>query len=129
MSSGFPPHLDILPREQGVLWPQLRPLAAMGFVLYGGTALALRTGHRVSVDFDFFSNPPLDRRRLWEALPALAAGTLLQEAPDAITSLVRPEPSTEATVKLSLFGGLELGRVGESSWTEDCVARGDPAAG
>jgi hypothetical protein len=90
---------------------------------YGGTALALRTGHRVSVDFDFFANPPLDRRRLWDELPALAAGTLLQEGPDVITSLVRTEPSTEGSVKLSLFGGLELGRVGESSWTEDGVAR------
>jgi hypothetical protein len=25
------------------------------FVLYGGTALALRLGHRASEDFDFFS--------------------------------------------------------------------------
>jgi len=26
------------------------------FILYGGTALALRLGHRESVDFDFFSS-------------------------------------------------------------------------
>ncbi|MDF1482816.1 nucleotidyl transferase AbiEii/AbiGii toxin family protein [Extensimonas sp. H3M7-6] len=33
---------------------KLRPAPAMGFALYGGTAIALRLGHRQSVDFDFF---------------------------------------------------------------------------
>ena len=33
----------------------LRPIRAIGeFYLAGGTALALRHGHRRSVDFDFF---------------------------------------------------------------------------
>ncbi len=27
-----------------------------GFVLYGGTAIALRLAHRPSVDFDFFND-------------------------------------------------------------------------
>ena len=30
-----------------------------GFYLVGGTALALQIGHRISVDFDFFSEEPL----------------------------------------------------------------------
>jgi hypothetical protein len=30
-----------------------------GFYLVGGTALALHIGHRISVDFDFFSEKPL----------------------------------------------------------------------
>ena len=43
--------LDVLPRAQRVLWPSLAQLSDT-FVLYGGTALALRLGHRASVDFD-----------------------------------------------------------------------------
>lgn len=49
-------HLEILPKEQRALWKELKPLQGMGFVLYGGTAIALRLGHRVSIDFDFFSH-------------------------------------------------------------------------
>ncbi|MDO4953143.1 MAG: nucleotidyl transferase AbiEii/AbiGii toxin family protein [Synergistaceae bacterium] len=39
---------------QRELWPFLREVPK-DFVLYGGTAVALRCGHRQSVDFDFFS--------------------------------------------------------------------------
>jgi len=46
--------LDILPPAQLALWPELRQIPAH-FVLYGGTAIALRLGHRQSVDFDFFT--------------------------------------------------------------------------
>ncbi|MGL4209434.1 MAG: nucleotidyl transferase AbiEii/AbiGii toxin family protein [Candidatus Adiutrix sp.] len=53
------PKLDILPEAQKQLWPQLRDTPAE-FVLYGGTAIALRYGHRQSVDFDFFTTAPLD---------------------------------------------------------------------
>ena len=56
VSSAFKPRMDVLPPAQRALWPQLGPLADLGFVLYGGTAVALRLGHRSSVDFDFFSN-------------------------------------------------------------------------
>ncbi len=38
----FKPCMDILPPPQRRLWPELRPVAALGFVLYGGTAVALR---------------------------------------------------------------------------------------
>ncbi|MFN9621457.1 MAG: hypothetical protein ACK587_01255, partial [Cyanobacteriota bacterium] len=41
------PHLDILPELQQRLWPSLAGLAGAGFVLDGGTAIALRYGHRV----------------------------------------------------------------------------------
>ena len=52
------PRLDVLPQAQRALWPALRDLPHT-FVLYGGTALALRLGHRASVDFDFFPSEPL----------------------------------------------------------------------
>ena len=55
----FVPRLDILPDEQRALWPALARVPR-SFVLYGGTALALRLGHRTSVDFDFFSSEALE---------------------------------------------------------------------
>lgn len=61
MTGLFKPRMEILPSAQQRLWPELRPAAELGFALYGGTAIALRLGHRHSVDFDFFSEKPLDR--------------------------------------------------------------------
>lgn len=49
------PKIQILPEAQQELWPFLQEVPA-DFVLYGGTAVALRYGHRISVDFDFFSS-------------------------------------------------------------------------
>lgn len=51
--------VDILPEAQKRLWPLLKEVPK-DFVLYGGTAVALRYGHRQSVDFDFFSSVPDD---------------------------------------------------------------------
>ena len=53
MSGVFKPCLEILPPAQQRLWPELGRAGELGFALYGGTALALRLGHRFSVDFDF----------------------------------------------------------------------------
>src|SRR5260363_17161 len=69
VSGVFKPRMDILPPAQQRLWPALRPAADLGFVLYGGTAVALRLGHRASVDFDFFSERPLDRDAIRAAFP------------------------------------------------------------
>ena len=52
------PRLDILSPEQKRLWPELSQVPGH-FVLYGGTAIALRLGGRQSVDFDFFTNQPV----------------------------------------------------------------------
>ncbi len=48
------PKLEVLSPEQKELWEQLSCIPK-DFVLYGGTAVALRYGHRESIDFDFFS--------------------------------------------------------------------------
>lgn len=49
------PKTEILPEAQKELWPLLGEMPEY-FVLYGGTAVALRYGHRQSVDFDFFTD-------------------------------------------------------------------------
>ena len=61
MLESFDPRIDILPMAQREIWSQLAPASDLAFVLYGGTAVALQLGHRVSVDFDFFRTAPLDK--------------------------------------------------------------------
>lgn len=79
MSGTFTPRLDVLPHSQKRLWPELGKAPDLGFTLYGGTAIALRLGHRVSVDFDFFSEKPIDRHALKAAFPFMAQSTTLQQ--------------------------------------------------
>jgi hypothetical protein len=74
----FQPRLDILPAAQRRLWLQLRPTRDMGLVLYGGTAIALRLGHRASFDFAFFTERPIARDALTAALSLVAHATVLQ---------------------------------------------------
>lgn len=111
----FLPRLEILPAPQAALWPGLAPLRHAGFVLYGGTAVALRLGHRQSVDFDFFTERPLDRAGLHRALPWLGAAEVWQDEPGTLTV------QGPGGVKISFFGGLKVGRVGEPEETEDGV--------
>ena len=59
----FRPRLDVLPAAQRRLWPALADVSEP-FVLYGGTALALRPAHRTSVDFVFFAAEALDADKL-----------------------------------------------------------------
>ena len=100
---------DILPEAQRRLLPRLSPLRQLGWVLYGGTAIALQLGHRTSVDFDFFNDRALDRDALRSALPWLDVASVLQEEPRTWTLLA---PSEDEMVKLSFFGDLGFGRVG-----------------
>ncbi len=121
MTGRFLPRMDILPTAQKSLWPQLRNAAALGLVLYGGTAIALRLGHRQSVDFDFFSGGALEHGLLRKSLPFLARSTVLQDRQNALTVHV---PSVEAAnlgVKVSFFGAIGFGRVGEPEFTNDGV--------
>jgi hypothetical protein len=114
----FTPRMEILPTVQRRLWPHLKPVSQLGFVLYGGTAIALRLGHRASVDFDFFTERSLDKKALYVALPCLKTATVLQERPDSLMVLLalKDEPNP---VKLSFFGEIDFGRVGEPQQTED----------
>lgn len=113
------PKLEILPPAQRALWPKLARIPRR-FVLYGGTALALRVGHRQSVDFDFFAHDPLDHRALDRDVPWLRQADVLQEEANARTVLVR---SRDGDVKVSLLGNITFGRVGEPALTDDGTLR------
>jgi hypothetical protein len=81
-------------------------------VLAGGTALALHVGHRVSVDFDFFTNHEVDPAAVVLAMQAtsvevrvlkLEPGTAVMTANGVKVSLFQyPYPFAEPT---ELFGG------------------------
>jgi hypothetical protein len=75
--TGVELHFEILPEAQREALLRVGPAAKeLGFYLAGGTAVALRLGHRVSVDLDWFTDAqlePLDlAARLREKLPDLA---------------------------------------------------------
>jgi hypothetical protein len=113
----FTPNLDILPRAQRAFWPLLREVPRH-FVLYGGTALALRLGHRQSVDFDFFTSEPFDPRELQRSLAFLRDGSLLQLGGHTLSMVV----GADKNVNISFFGGLDnLGRVKNPDLTDDGV--------
>jgi hypothetical protein len=108
------PRLDILPPAQRMLWDELGAAIPPGFVLYGGTALALRLGHRNSEDFDFFSNGSFLPADLEHQVPFLQASQRLQSSQNTLVSLV----DRNGPVKVSFFGGLGLKRVGDPEAAE-----------
>ncbi len=114
----FRARMEALPPAQRALWPELTAVPKR-YVLYGGTGLALRLAHRASVDFDFFAHDPLDHREL-DSMAFVRAGETLQEGPNERTVLSRHEGGS---VKVSFFGGIRFGRVGEPEPTADGVLR------
>ncbi len=121
MTGTFKPCMDILPPTQKHLWPELRNAQKLGFTLYGGTAIALRLGHRDSVDFDFFSEKPLDRNAIKSAFPFMKQSTTLQDQDNTWVVFVPCGNSEREHVKVSFFGTIAFGRVGEPDFTDDGV--------
>ena len=112
--SMFTPNLQILPPAQRRLWDELGH-TPREFVLYGGTALALRLGHRQSEDFDFFSNKSFAAGALRKAVPYLQDAEMSQFESNTLTAIV----DRGGPVKVSFFGGLKLNRVHEPEVAED----------
>lgn len=115
------PRLEILPVAQRRLWDEIVDAVPEGFVLYGGTALALRLGHRISEDFDFFANEAFLPGNLERALSFLDGAQRIQSSPNTLVSLV----DRGGPVKVSFFGGLGLRRVRDPELSE---GRGVPVA-
>ncbi|MBB1093336.1 nucleotidyl transferase AbiEii/AbiGii toxin family protein [Rhodopseudomonas palustris] len=114
----FEPKLEVLPEPQRQIWRSLEPAGDLNFVLYGGTAVALHLGHRVSIDFDFFRSQPLDKSELAEAFPLIKDAAIIQEDKN---TLVFNSGVPSGRVKLSFFGGLGLGRINPPLKTTDAV--------
>jgi hypothetical protein len=118
MSDQFDPRIDILPPAQQEIWPQLAPAPDLSFVLYGGTAVALQLGHRVSMDFDFFKAEPLEKDKIEACFRFVRKARTVQEDEN---TLVMDAPMPSGRVKISFFGGLALGRINDPLQTRDNV--------
>ncbi len=92
----FEPRLDSLPDPQRALWPRLAMLPPDA-VLYGGTALALRLGHRASVNFDLFLPRAFEPGDMVREISPLGSLDVVQSAPNTLRARVDG-------VWLSLFG-------------------------
>lgn len=73
-------------------------------MLYGGTALALRLGHRQSVDFDFFSRSDFDPDELRQLVSYLGQARPLQKSANTLTCAL----DLGGEVLVSFFGGLKI---------------------
>jgi hypothetical protein len=92
-------HEKALPPGSRKLLDSLKRLsrpALRGWTLAGGTGLALRVGHRLSDDFDFFRTDDMDRRGLQDALSVLGEIETLQQGEKTLGVLL-------SGVKLSFF--------------------------
>ena len=110
MPEFFEPKTAILPQAQQEIWPLLAPAAALSFVLYGGTAVAVYLGHRISVDFDFFRSAPLNKKELEASFPFLLDAETVQEDENTLV-VIAQMPS--GPVKVSFFGDIGIGRINE----------------
>ena len=100
-------HYDILPKQQALLYPELAPTKDLGYVLYGGTAIALHLGNRRSVDFDFFSDRQfLPHEVLAERMPFLDNAAIMRIDKNTLSY------QTEHGVRLSFFTEIGFGRIG-----------------
>ena len=108
MSHFLTPHLEVLPSPQRRLWDELRQVPEE-FTLYGGTALALRLGHRQSVDFDFFGSRDLDPMKFSDTIAFLKDAQVVQREKNTYSAMV----DREGPVRVSFFGVPALRRLEE----------------
>ena len=110
----FEPKVEILPQSQRTIWNELKT-TPRHFVLYGGTAIALRLGHRQSEDFDFFSNEAFQPAALIEAVGYLKQARIDQRGDNTLTVVT----DRGGPVRISYFGGLGMNHVHEPDLAAD----------
>jgi predicted nucleotidyltransferase component of viral defense system len=96
--------LNILAEGQQQLWQALGDTPAH-FILYGGTALALRLGHRESVDFDFFTSNNFNPENLYHEIAYLQNAEILQLQTNTLTCSVMRQ---NIPIKVSFFGEIGI---------------------
>lgn len=114
----FSLRLEILPPAQRSLWNDLGMIPRT-FVLYGGTALALRLGHRQSVDFDFFTNDSFEPTALLSHIAFLHGGRVDQRGNNTLTVVV----DRGGEVKVSFFGDVAMNHVNDPELIRDPEVR------
>ena len=105
------PHFDFLSDKIQNVWEALGRTGDQ-YVLIGGTALAYRLGHRVSVDIDLCTSRPAEHpnvlRRKWNS-PAIGKHKWLRRRPDHYIKFFETEHAPKIDVHGKVPGGcLEL---------------------
>jgi hypothetical protein len=118
MPNAFTPRLDILPPAQQRLWPELAQ-TPHHFTLYGGTAIAVRLGHRQSVDFDFFSPECFEPHTLLASVSYVKAAAVRASAANNLTVTV----DRGGPIQVQFFGNFNLGQVEAAEITQDTRIR------
>lgn len=77
-------HQEVLDTNRQQLLETLLPYLK-GFILGGGTALALQLAHRKSFDFDFFSSSPLRKSLLEKLSRIINIGNISVDTADELT--------------------------------------------
>lgn len=109
----FIPRLEALPEAQRLLWTELAD-TPRSFVLYGGTAMALRLGHRQSDDFDFFSNEEFEPGALFGSISYLQGARIDQRGDNTLSVVVQ----RGGPVKLAFFGDVQMNRIEDPDASE-----------
>ena len=98
--------LSVLPQAQLDIWPKLNRIDPC-FTLYGGTAIALQLGHRISIDFDFFSNRSFQSDEILAHLSStFQVKEIFQSGSNLLTCYIE---SNDVPVLFSFFGNLGIG--------------------
>ena len=106
--------LDTLPVPQQIIFEQLT-FTRDRFVLYGGTAVALLAGHRISLDFDFFGSDPLTETGKQSILCLLSLDMdfpRIQDSENTLSIQIPTQHENNGDVLLSFFGGIDKPRFG-----------------
>jgi len=115
----FTPRLDALPEAQLSFWPELSETPD-SFVLYGGTAIALRLGHRASMDFDFFTDRPFLPQDLLSTVPYLRDAKPYLKERDSLGCTIHRQ---DLPVHLSFFRPVDFPRLRKPELTDDIGLR------
>ena len=83
-------HLECVPEPAQKLAAKLFPaISEFGFVLAGGTGIALQLGHRISIDFDLFAPPGAFPNRLLDRVSGLSSAVqVIQDKHDTLDVLL-----------------------------------------
>lgn len=70
--------------------------------------MALRLGHRQSIDFDFFSPRAFQPLELYKSIPYLRDQAIVQQSASTLSCNIE---TADGAVKISFFGDLSLGQI------------------
>lgn len=110
---------NILPKEQLELYPNLKYFTELGFILFGGTAVALQLGHRQSIDFDFFTSQDISHLHSnlsqIKQLDNIEVGEILQKSENTLIF------KTPKNVQISLFGTIDFVNLANTIKSDDGI--------